>query len=218
MGGSAEITTGAYDLMNGTEDAGNDARDVARHMIDSINSQPIKSTRLYSGHVLDSKPEVGDVIDVPLMAVAHARGLAEAYAGAFSDSKAPNPAMDPKKNDALSVLRVIHETMNPGVPKTDREIWDEGDPNIKQMVTRRYKAIGPNTYRPTRTVYEFQTSRSANVTKGLERATSGRYRVTEVRQEPIKGTWLYDTTKADFVPEMVTRVKLEYVEPISIQS
>ncbi len=116
------------------------------------------------------------MIDVPLMAVAHARGLAEAYAGAFSDSK------------------------------------------IKQMVTRRYKAIGPNTYRPTRTVYEFQSSRSANVTKGLERATSGRYRVTEVRQEPIKGNWLYDMTKADFVPEMVTRVKLEYVEPISIQS
>ena len=197
-GGSQALTDAAGEKLGiegyGSDGADKGTRDAAESLLLAIGSQPVRRNTLYSGHTRSELSKVGDVVSIPLMSLAYSQQLARVYMSGGSGG-----GQHPLKRGG-------------------RGLWDKLSDKVKDLygpplvngkvVGGSERLTGGESFR---TLYVFGSHRSALIAKGKERVTSGRYKVTKVSGEPVKGEWVYDLGRHDFVEKQASVVHLEYV-------
>lgn len=176
---------------------------VGESMLRSIQAQKVRTTKGYSGHSGVPALEVGEVIDIPLMAITPDKKLASIYSGA------PEPRSDHSVETVRSKIEETVRSVTQGMDESTSQVIREAFMEIEGKRFARADRFQPST------VYSFTSNKSTPI-RPNERVTSGRYRVTAVEQAPIPGMVLWSERDKDFKPGHIQNVTLEFVEDLPI--
>lgn len=190
--GATAIVEQAHDIINDnvTEHSGAQWRDMATEIMDAVDAQPTRPTKLFSGQRAGSVPEVGAEVLLPILSASPSLDLAQAYAG--TEAGMADPRSTPE----------------------NRLLWADMHTDVRDMLGRgmAHKVSSAADEAP-RLIYHFADTRSVPV-RDNERLVSGRYTVTAVREgDPIPDAWVYDFELHDLRQKHYTEVDLAYAGP-----
>lgn len=192
---SPHITSAAAELLGVSGWGGNNSSEHsghARQLLDAIDAAPISTRRLYSGHTLGERLDVGDEVEYPLMATSYRMGTAQGYSSSsIRRTSRPTP-LSPELVKEWHSLR----------PEL-RDSW--GPSNVPQG-----HVVGGDRHTPVRAVFRLMSSKSVPVSD-WERVTSGRFKVVARRTETIKDAWVYDFDIHDYRELTRDVYDIEYV-------
>lgn len=184
-------------------------QELAKSMLDSIQAQPVRTTRYYSGHT--SRPahlKEGDTFDIPLMAISSSRHTASIYSDTLD--------LDPKRTAAARTAKVDKEVAKVLSTMSDvrPEIAEAVRGAFLDISARGYGIKRPEHYNPP-TTYEFVSNKSVPI-RPNERVASGRYKVESITREPLPGRVTYDPDTHRYADAYSERIRLSFVEDLKI--
>lgn len=221
MNGFSYAATAAAAKITGAkgwdDEYGNDsyAESIAESMLHSIQGSKVRSTPGYSGHTGAPDHQVGDIFEIPLMAITPVKPLAEAYADIDTSYKGRSPAdhqaeVDRQTENVLSTISRDSPEYNAKTEVAIRNAFS--DIHAKSTGLTGMRQV--ERFRPA-TMYKFVSNKSTPI-RSNERVVSGRYRVTAVENTPLPIT-LYNPKTFSFSNGYSRTVTLEFVEDLPIQ-